>query len=78
MTRNEMLEKCLRLKDDASRIVEKKIEQALKSGALDLDSPYADVFPKAVVCACLESTADDFRPLTQTGLTELKNLRHFI
>lgn len=79
MKRNEIRKKISEMIKDDREFIQKKIDKALASGAIDYASYPNDYrLPKIILYAIYTELVNQRCPLDKTNLEEAKNLSHFI
>ncbi len=79
MTREQAEKKIKELMKEEKGMFWERVQKALSSGALDLDS-YEDnyLLPKIIMCAVHGEMEWQYMPLTKEGKKEAKNLKAFL
>ena len=79
MTRTQFKAKCKALKPSINRLIDERIDKALNSGCLPLDSYDNDFeLPKAFMSAVGSKIEGQFKPLTKELQKETNNIKLFI
>lgn len=62
-----------------SKLIDSRVEKIIKSGCVDFDS-YGDDFilPKAFISAIGTEIKFQFKPHTEQGIQDSKNIEHFM
>jgi hypothetical protein len=79
MTKTQYLKKCKELKKEACKLIDNRIEKALKSGAIDLFE-YGDdyILPKIVMSAIGHEMEFQFKPHSREDINTLEKLKLFL
>ena len=80
MTQKQFRTKAKLLKKEVNRLIDQRIEKALKSGCLPLDNYEKNSFllPKAFIAAVGSEIEFQFKPLTKEGIKEMENIKLFL
>lgn len=79
MTRSQLRKKFRELKKENNKCLDILLERAIKSGALNVQCSEDNyMLPKIIMHACCKELSFQWRPLTDAGRREAKNLALFL